>query len=181
MNIKIFVVNIANPQEQERELNAFLSQHRVLRIEKEFVAEGVNSLWTFCVEYMHAPYKSDQSTPERQKEKLDYKAVLSEERFAIYSRLRELRKKLAEEAAVPTYAVFTNEQLAAMVEPELCGSLTQLEKIRGVGKAKSQKYGKAFLEVIAEAIENVHLEEAVCAGNGEDENMASRNGKEANR
>jgi hypothetical protein len=46
---------------------------------------------------------------------VDYKEVLNEADFAVFSRLRDLRKVIAEKEAVPAYAIFTNEQLAAMV------------------------------------------------------------------
>jgi hypothetical protein len=46
---------------------------------------------------------------------VDYKEVMNEADFAVFSRLRDLRKVIAEKEAVPAYAIFTNEQLAAMV------------------------------------------------------------------
>ena len=33
-------------------MNAFLRGHRVLAVKKEFVADGENSFWSFCVEYL---------------------------------------------------------------------------------------------------------------------------------
>ena len=40
--------------------------------------------------------------------RVDYKTVLSPDEFVIFSRLRELRKELAELQSVPIYALFTN-------------------------------------------------------------------------
>jgi len=78
---------------------------------------------------------------------VDYKEVLNEVDFAVFARLRELRKTLAEKEAVPPYAVFTNEQLAAMVTQK-SDSLTALGQIEGVGASRLEKYGPAFLEFL---------------------------------
>ena len=48
------------------------------------------------------------------KEKVDYKLVLSEADFSLFSRLREIRKQIAIADAVPAYAVFTDEELAGI-------------------------------------------------------------------
>ena len=63
------------------------------------------------------------------------------------SRLRELRKELAEREAEPPYAGFTNDQLAPMVKlasPSAAG----LQAIPGVGEGKAEKYGAAVLAVL---------------------------------
>ena len=52
MQLKLFVLPIKNLGVAEAEMNAFLRGHRVLAVKKEFVADGENSFWTFCVEYL---------------------------------------------------------------------------------------------------------------------------------
>ena len=73
--------------------------------------------------------------------------MLSPEEFTVFSRLREVRKELAEKAAVPPYAVFTNEQLAAIVRQRVT-TAAALEKIGGVGPARVEKFGAAVLAVL---------------------------------
>jgi superfamily II DNA helicase RecQ len=80
---------------------------------------------------------------------VDYKEVLNEADFAVFSRLRDLRKVIAEKEAVPAYAIFTNEQLAAMVTGKV-ESLTEMGKIDGIGAARIEKYGAAFLKALTE-------------------------------
>ena len=58
--------------------------------------------------------------------KIDYKAVLSEGAFAVFSLLRDLRKTLAEAEGVPIYAVFTNEQLAKAARKNNCRIFCEL-------------------------------------------------------
>ena len=81
------------------------------------------------------------------KPKVDYKEVLSEADFAVFSRLRVLRKEVAEREGLPVYAVFTNEQMAAMVTGR-ADSLAALGKIDGIGAARVEKYGAAFLAAL---------------------------------
>lgn len=101
----------------EAELNGFLSRHRVVTIERRFVDCGADSLWALCVDYLHGEPTAGAShgAPGRADRKVDYKEVLNPEQFEIFAKLRDLRKQLAEQEAVPVYAVFTNEQLAEMV------------------------------------------------------------------
>jgi superfamily II DNA helicase RecQ len=55
---------------------------------------------------------SEKNSGETIKSKVDYKDILTPEEFTLFSKLREVRKKLAEENGLPVYAVCTNEQLA---------------------------------------------------------------------
>jgi hypothetical protein len=52
MQLKLFILPIKNLGAAEAEMNAFLRGHRVLAVKKEFVPDGENSFWTFCVEYL---------------------------------------------------------------------------------------------------------------------------------
>ena len=145
MRIKFFTIPIKNTDEPEAEINRFLSGHRVLAMDRRFVENGENSFWTLAVEYLHGPDDTrDGGKPG--KPKVDYKEVLSPEDFTVFSRLREVRKKLAEAEAVPVYAVLTNEQLAAMASARPANK-TDLLKVEGIGEAKAEKYGGPLLAV----------------------------------
>lgn len=135
MQIKVFTIPISNPSATEDSVNAFLRSRRVVNLTKEFVHNGENSLWAIIVEYL-----VDNSTDGAKRGKVDYREVLSQEQFALFSRLREIRKEIAGKADVPVYTIFTNEQLAAIatVQPS---SRTALQEIPGIGKAKVEKYG----------------------------------------
>jgi superfamily II DNA helicase RecQ len=73
------------------------------------------------------------------------KEILSPEDFAVFARLRELRKEIAQVEAVPVYTIFTNEQLAQIVQAK-AATKGDLEKVAGVGDARIEKYGPRFLE-----------------------------------
>ncbi len=147
MQYKIFVIPIKSISETEEELNRFLRGRRILSIQKEFVAERENSFWTFLIEYLEqAPIPTQNGDA---KSKIDYKQVLTEDEFALFSRLRDLRKELAARESIPVYAIFTNEQLSEMAKKKV-RTKADLQKIAGVGEAKITKYGGALIENIGQ-------------------------------
>ena len=67
----------------------------------------------------------------------------------IFDGLRSLRLRLAKEAGVPAYTVFSDATLRDMVQ-KLPKNMRQFKKVSGVGELKSLWYGKAFLAKIKE-------------------------------
>lgn len=67
----------------------------------------------------------------------------------LWDALRQCRKKMAEEQAVPAYVIFHDATLAEMVERQP-QTIEQLGRISGIGERKLEAYGDAFLEVILE-------------------------------
>jgi ATP-dependent DNA helicase RecQ len=62
--------------------------------------------------------------------------------------LRSLRRKLAQEHAVPPYVIFPDSTLLEMLrsQPE---TMAEMGQVSGVGARKLERYGAAFLEVLA--------------------------------
>jgi superfamily II DNA helicase RecQ len=144
---KFFTVPIQDSAAAEGELNSFLRAHQVLNVDRRFIEQGPSSLWVICVDYLDAAAaRTMRGAPVRGK--VDYKEVLPPAEFAAFSRLRELRKQMAQSDAVPVYTVFTNEQLAQMVQQK-AATKADLERIVGVGDARVQKYGERVLETLA--------------------------------
>lgn len=77
-------------------------------------------------------------------------ALASERDRALYSELRKLRLDLAKEAGKPAYTVFADRTLIelALEKPV---TLEEMSRCFGVGQRKLERYGEAFLKVIAEA------------------------------
>jgi ATP-dependent DNA helicase RecQ len=65
----------------------------------------------------------------------------------LFERLRTLRKRLADEQGVPAYIVFSDATLRAMAELKP-NSHGELLGVPGVGPAKIERYGDAFLAEI---------------------------------
>jgi superfamily II DNA helicase RecQ len=143
VKLRFFMVPMLDGDEESQELNRFLSMNRVLLVERHFVSDGPRSAWAICVSYLD---RGGRPAPEQGK-RVDYREVLSEADFAVFVKLRNLRKSMSEKEGLPAYTLFTNEQLAAMVQQRVT-SLKALEEIQGVGSARVKKYGAAFLEIL---------------------------------
>lgn len=139
MQVAIFTAAPGDSRAIE-ELNRFLRGHRVLTLDREAHAGG----WSFCVTYQ--PPLAGGGTTESPA-KVDYKTALDEKTFALFSKLREIRKAIAEKENLPPYAVFTNEQLADVAKAR-CATPADLAKIDGIGPARSAKYGAALLAAV---------------------------------
>lgn len=141
MKYKVISIKATGDPESEDALNAFLSGHRITQIEKHLIQGGGSAFWTFCIEYL------DQSFPKGKQTRKDYKYELPPEQFALFDRLRKLRKDLAQAAGVPVFSIFTNEQLEAMVTRSI-QSKSDLKNISGIGDARIERYGDAVMEVL---------------------------------
>jgi len=126
------------------ELNRFLRGHRVLTLDRTWSGTG----WAFCVTYQ--PALAAGSGAAGPVAKVDYRAVLDAPTFALFSKLREVRKALAEKESLPPYVVFTNEQLAEVAKAR-CATAADLGKIDGIGAARLEKYGAMMVAAVAEA------------------------------
>jgi superfamily II DNA helicase RecQ len=152
MSLHCFYIPARHPEQAQSELNAFLSGHRVLAVQREWLADGAHSGWAFCVEVadaagpLPAAVKVDGGQRGRAGE-VDYKQQLSEAEFAVFARLRTLRKQLAQRDGVPLYAVCSNEQLAALVTGRV-ESLEAMAAVESLGPARIAKYGAALLAVL---------------------------------
>jgi superfamily II DNA helicase RecQ len=143
MKYRFFNIPTMIPDDAQEAVNRFCVAHRVVSVEKQFVQDAERSYWALCVCYLEP--ESGPVSPR--KGKIDYREVFNEPDFALFARLRNLRKTLAEQEGVPAYALFTNEQLAAMVHQRVT-SKAALAAIDGVGTARIDKYGEAFLALL---------------------------------
>ncbi len=148
MAFKFFQIPIREFQAIEAELNAFLRGHRVLSVDRRWVDLGQDSFWSICVDYLDGQAGAGLDARNKGRAK-DYKEVLSPEDFTVFVRLRDLRKEVAQAEAVPVYTIFTNEQLAGMVQNRV-RTKGDLETIAGVGDARIEKYGARFLACLSE-------------------------------
>ena len=76
-------------------------------------------------------------------------AGLSAADTALFEALRAERMKIAKALGVPPYVVFPDTTLIAMAS-ERPGNEAEMLTISGVGQAKLERYGAAFLGVIRE-------------------------------
>jgi ATP-dependent DNA helicase RecQ len=74
-------------------------------------------------------------------------ATLDDSDRELFERLRIVRRELADEAGVPAYIVFGDKVLLEMVARRPRSS-RELLQVPGVGEAKLERYGAAFLDVL---------------------------------
>ncbi|MDR2159719.1 MAG: DNA helicase RecQ [Treponema sp.] len=70
---------------------------------------------------------------------------------ALFLKLRDLRSRLAREAGVPAYIVFSDASLRDMCRRRPRNA-KELLGVTGVGAVKQERYGDAFLEIIREFV-----------------------------
>lgn len=150
MQIRIFNILISDNGESQAEMNRFLAGQKVLEIEQHFYENEKGASWCFCVRYLSSSTSTYASSNQRQK--IDYREILNENEFAIFSKLRECRKIIAATDAVPAYAVFTDEELANISRlPEI--TVTKLISVKGIGDKKVEKYGNHLIELLSSKLQ----------------------------
>jgi superfamily II DNA helicase RecQ len=141
MQIKFFTVPISDNGSAQIELNKFLSANKVLEIEQFFYQNEKGAVWCFCVRYL----TSTTNFLKQLSEKIDYKEVLNEKQFAVFSKLRQIRKSMAMQDAVPAYAVFTDVELADISKLDSISENSVLQ-IKGIAEKRMNKYGKHLIK-----------------------------------
>jgi len=117
----------------------------------------------------HAILKGDESitlrtdTVKSPPRRVAVKTLVSDEDAPLLSALKAKRRALAEAQSVPAYIIFNDRTLIEMAETRPT-NLDQMAQISGVGAKKLERYGAAFLEVIAGETAPVHPSRRKLAG-----------------
>lgn len=128
------------------DLNQFLATHRIVGLSKDWVVVSGTSVLVFVLEYTDV----DPGTLEgrtRGKDANDAMRGLNDSQVALYNRLRDVRKAMAEALGVPIWTLFSNQMLRGIVLA-MPKTLEELAGVPGVGKEKAEKNGKEILEAI---------------------------------
>ena len=128
MNYRVFQYPLPAPPELE-DLNAFLRAQRIASVSHHLAATAGGAMLVFVVEST-GPGSSRPGGDLAAK--TDYRDQLTPADFAVFSRLREERKKWSDAEGIPVYTVFTNAQLAGMVTARV-RSVEELAKVEGIG------------------------------------------------
>lgn len=144
MQIKIISVPVVGGEKVNEELNAFLRGRKILQVEQQLVNSPEGAYWSFCVRYIE---QNSSLSPNRKRERKDYKQILSEKDFTRFSQLRAIRKQIAQEDSVPAFAVFTDEELAGLARLEDLSS-NAMRSVKGIGEKKVEKYSERILNAL---------------------------------
>jgi hypothetical protein len=104
MQLKILAIPALDPARAEEVINRFLMSYRVLWVdwaELHLVERPESALWAVCVRYL-GPAGSESGGLGTAKE------LPSARDFAVFARLLDLRKELAEKEALSTYKFLTS-------------------------------------------------------------------------
>ncbi len=142
MQIKLFTIPAFDSEAPTEEMNKFIRSHRVLEIKQEFVSAENGAYWCFSIKYISGENKNYYSG---KKEKTDYRKILDEKTFLIFEKLRAIRKEIAQNDAVPAYSVFIDKELVEITKLKEI-TIENIQKIKGIGEKKVEKYGKLFVE-----------------------------------
>ena len=142
MQIKIYTIPMPGGESLTEDMNMFLRTKKVLEVSEHVVSSERGAHWCFCIKYL------DDATAVGERQKVDYRQVLDEATFQRFSRMRELRKQLALEEAVPPFAIFSDAELAALAKVEPL-TIAAMLGVKGVGEKKVEKYGARFTETLA--------------------------------
>ena len=146
--LPVFGILARQPEGQLRDLLEQLKLQGILTEERD-------GAYTVLTLGPAAPEVLDYGQPVRIRQKLQpalplQAPPLPPENPELLAALKRLRARLAGEANVPAYMIFTNASLEDMARKRPT-SLDALLQVSGVGAVKAHRYGHAFLETIRAA------------------------------
>ena len=130
-------------------------------LEKEIESYGVLKITKAGKEFISKPTSFEIA------EDIDFKKLLSEGNFekeettttpvafddVLLKQLKELRKKISKKHQIPPFAVFQDTSLDDMTM-QYPTTIKELTNVFGVGEGKAQKFGKDFVDFIAQYVKD---------------------------
>jgi superfamily II DNA helicase RecQ len=149
MRCKIFSVPLGSESslDRERKLNEFLSANSPKRVFASIANTAEGPVWSvlfFCEDEAQISQKATASAGVPQ----DSGAPLSGEQVRWIVALKKWRADQAAQEGVPLYMVAQNKWLEEMVRMPV-RALDDLQKVRGLGEWRAQKYGAKILEILS--------------------------------
>jgi len=125
-------------------------------LKKEIEQYGILRLTDLGEEFFNSP-KSFMMTHDHEYEQTDTKDIAGAQRGGVtderlLKQLKSLRKAQADKLGVPPFVVFQDPSLNDMALKYPI-TLDELLNIHGVGEGKAKKYGKPFINMISEYVE----------------------------
>lgn len=142
MQIKTYTIPLIGGEALNEEMNTFLRSKKILEIDKQLVVLEKTAFWSFCIAYLE-----DGNQGYKERNKTDYRQELGEAGFQRFSRMREIRRQLAQDESLPAYAIFTDDELSNLAKIEDL-SMANMKNVKGVGEKKVEKYGHHFIKAL---------------------------------
>ena len=131
-------------------------------IEKDIEQYGVIKITKEGLDFLEHPKEfmlMEDRNFEENEEKIQEKGGVSALDNTLFAILKDLREKIAKTNNLPPYVIFQDPSLEDMCINYPI-TIEELANIQGVGTGKAQKYGKEFVEVIKQYVEDNEIERA---------------------
>ena len=127
-------------------------------ISKKVENFGSLSITEKGLEYLNKPTELSIPAIENKSDFKELTAITATESgdLNLLNKLKDLRKKIADIKSIPPYVIFQDPSLVEM-SLRYPVKFEELSSIFGVGEGKSKKYGKEFLELISEYVEQNNI------------------------
>ena len=146
MKVKVLKIRISDQFQNMDEaiLNDYLERYDIIDLNTQLVQGDIN-FWSVFINY-----EEKQIKPTSNKTNVNPDEQLSEEETIIYDKLKNWRAEKARESQLPPYIIFHNAHLVAIAKHKP-SNFEDFENIKGLGKAKIEKYGVEIIEVLENA------------------------------
>lgn len=144
-------------------------------LRKEIEQYGVLKLTETGIQFIEAPHSFMMTADHVYTEGLSDKTTLGNSKATgsafdakLFSILKDVQKKVAKKKGIPPFAVFQEPSLEAMALRYPI-NIEELSNTHGVGEGKARKFGQAFVEVIADYVEEndiVRPDDLIVKGTG---------------
>jgi superfamily II DNA helicase RecQ len=121
----------------ERPINDFVINKKVVHTRAEFFQREGNAYWTLFIEYDEVLEKTSDRTLQG----------LNEPQKLLLERLKSWRKERAAKDGVPVFIIATNSEFLEIVR-KAPGSYEALKGVKGFGKGKIAKYGEDIIGIV---------------------------------
>lgn len=155
MAFKVFNLPVPNCAKQEREMNSFIANHRVLSRRVFATKNGEDSFLTVLLEVPEETRLPGQGTPPKIDTSVQSdgpklgcpERQMTKEEEEILAELKQCRNEIASNLRTHLYRVATNEDLQAlaMLRPK---NINELRRVKGMGEKRAEQFGKFFLKVL---------------------------------
>lgn len=146
MKVKVLKIRISDQFQNmdEAVLNDYLERYDIIDLNTQLILSDIN-YWSVFINY-----EEKQLRPATNNTNVNSKDELSEEEAIIYNKLKNWRAEKARESQLPPYIIFHNAHLVSIAKHKP-SNYEDLENVKGLGKAKIEKFGAEIIEVLENA------------------------------
>lgn len=127
----------------------FTRDKNLIAVENHFFIHDGLPFLVMVIDYRPGELLELEERRDSRRQREDHwRETLSDQALPLFNTLRQWRSARSKADGLPPYLIATNRQLAeiATARPQ---SITALEKIEGLGPARSAKYGPDILELVS--------------------------------